>query len=254
MISHVYTTLYRDTRTLLQRGLFWLLLVFWALISALLFFAYFEDFLSIQPLLRAKQFRYGITDMVIIPYLKTLSYIAMIVVSALCSRLFYAEIFSPFASLYRGLRQPMSALIIAKLLYIGIISFVLLAVIALPVIGSGLFFELNIMRVWWALMALFVLLFSIGTLTMVFSQLFAQSVLATLVALVITLITELFAKLVVEPDELLPIIAFFSPITHINRMVSGEIHLSDGVYFVTLLALLISISIRQMRNTYLMLS
>ncbi len=110
-----HTTLARDFTVLLSRRSFWGLLALWTALSAVIFFAYLEDFLAIQPSLRAKNFRYGVTDMVLLPYLKLLGSIAIIVMAGLCSRLFYQECFAPFSAIFRSTRPNAFAVTAAKI-------------------------------------------------------------------------------------------------------------------------------------------
>lgn len=250
MVNQIYPTLYRDFSTLLLRRRFWGLMAVWCALCGILFFAYFEDFLSIQPVLRAKNFRYGVTDLVIIPYIKTVSYFSIILMTALCARLGYLEHFSTFSSLYRSLPIKARHLITAKLLYITFLAMIAVLILALPMIVSGLFFHYDIGRVVVLLFGLFALLLSVGLLTLVFSQIIAHSVVVVLLTVLLIGITELAAKLLVEPAWLTPIIAFFSPISHLNRMANGVLTASDIIFYITLILLLIIIFIRQFHRTY----
>lgn len=245
------TTLHRDISALTQRRLFWWALTIWAFITTLIFFAYLEDFLAIQPKLRAKNFRYGVTDLVIIPYIKTLGLVALIFIAALCSRLFYNEHFSPFSLLYRSTQPSASTLLLAKSTYIISISLTLIALLSLPPLISGFFFDYHLSRVIITLIAQFVLLFTVGMLAMTLSQILAYSVLVVLVCGAVVLLPMLLTRLFVEPAWLVAIVAFFSPIAHLNRITTGVIMLSDGVFFVTLWLLLGAISLRQFNNTYM---
>lgn len=254
MPSYFHTTLSRDMAILGARRSFWVIVSLWAAICAMIFFAYLEDFLAIQPSLRAKNFRYGITDIVIIPYIKLQLMAALIVMTSLCSRLFYQETFAPFAALLRSTRPDPLVVVSAKMTYIALISVVLILVVALPVIGSGLCFAYNEFRVALTLFACFVVLLVVGTLAMVLSQVFSHSIVVMLVAILLSVLPEIAVRLLVEPVWLAPILAFFSPFAHINRIATGVITLSDAVFFGSLILLLLGIAVRQFNNTYLSLS
>lgn len=248
--SHFKTTLARDLFVLLHRRSFWWWLALWSLLSAVLFFSYLEDFLAIQPTLRAKQFRYGVTDLVLIPYLKTLSLVSVVFMAGLCARLFYLEQFSPFSALYRGLAQRPVVLVLAKCTYVAILSALALGVIILPVLGAGWFFDYNVFRILITTVGLYLLLFTTGVLTMLFSQIFSHSVVVVLLVVLLLGGTELAVKLMTEPVWLSPIVMFFSPISHVNRLATGVWSLSDGLFFGFGLCLLIGLSIRRFKNTY----
>lgn len=246
----VYPTLYRDYSALFLRRRFWGLLALWGALCALLFFTYLEDFLSIQPVLRAKNFRYGVTDIVIIPYLQSTGYFALIVVTALCARLGYQEHFSPFSRLYRSIATKPSHFIVAKLIYINGIIFFILGFLLLPVLVSGCFFHYDITRVFWLFLGQFLMLLSVGLLALVFSQIVAHSVVVVLATLLLVALTELAAALVTEPTWWANIVSYFSPIAHLERIATGVVTFSDLAFFTTLLFLLILISVRQWNNTY----
>lgn len=254
MLKTLLTTLRRDFVVLFSRWQFWLALTVASVISGFLFFSYLEDFLAIQPTLRAKGFQYGITDLVQIPYLKTLGYVAVVVIAALCSRLYYWEVFAHFSHGFRSTPFHLVGLITAKLLYIALLTLIMLTLIALPVIGSGLAYDYNAMRITFMLFALFMLLFTTGVLAMLLSQFFSHSILVTLLTLLWVGLSELAATLLTDPAWLLPIIQFFSPLTHSNRIALGVVSLSDAIFWFLLLSSLISLSARQFRNTYLTVS
>lgn len=248
------TTLQRDFAVLLSRWQFWLALTVAAAISGFIYFSYLEDFLAIQPTLRAKSFQYGVTDLVIVPYLKTLGYVAVIILSALCSRLFYWEIFADFSHGFRSTPVHLAGLITAKLSAIALLSLLILTVIALPALGSGLAYDYNVVRICFLLLALFMLLLTVGTVAMVLSQFFSHGILVTLLTTLWVGLSELATTLITEPTWVLPIIQFFSPLTHTNRIAIGVVSFSDVVFWVLLLSGLIALSARQFRNTYLTVS
>lgn len=251
MFNTFFATLHRDLSVLSSRRGFWWLLALWSFIAAVIFFAYLEDFLAIQPQLRAKNFRYGVTDLVIIPYLKTLGILSMVFMASLCSRLFYHERFSPFSALYRSSGQSLMALMAAKWGYIMVLSLLAVMVLALPAVGSGFFFTYNGFRVAMMLVALFVLLLSVGVLAMVLSQVVSHSILVVLLIAVWIAVSEIAVRLLVEPTWIVPIVAFFSPLAHLNRIATGVVTVSDGVFFVLLVVLLTAVSVRQYNNSFL---
>lgn len=254
MLKTLATTLRRDLFILLSPWRFWLFFAMATFISSLLFFNYLEDFLAIQATLIAKSFRYGITDLVIIPYLKTMGYLAVVIIASSCSRLFYWEMFADFSLTYRSTSLSLAGLLVAKLTLIIVLVCLVLAVIALPVLGSGMAYPYHLMRVVFMLFALFMLLLVTGVLAMVLSQCFSHPVLVTLLTILPIAITELGARLLTEPTWLVPIIAFFSPLSHLDRTAIGVVTLSDGVFFIGLLSTLIALSARLFRNTYLTVS
>lgn len=245
------STLFRDISVLMRRRAFWWALAVWAFASALIFFAYIEDFLAIQPTLRAKNFRYGVTDLVIVPYIKTLGLIALIFITALCSRLFYNEHFSAFSVLYRSTQPRATTLLTAKMTYVAGMALLIVALLSLPPLVSGYFFDYHLPRVIVTLIAQFVLLFTVGMLAMTLSQVFRHSVLVMLTCGGIVLTPLLLTRLLVEPAWLAPVVGFFSPIAHTERIATGVVTVSDGVFFITLWLLLGAISLRQFNNTYL---
>lgn len=244
-------TLSRDLRLLFSRRSVWVILALWAAISSVMFFAYLEDFLAIQPTLRAKNFRYGVTDIVIIPYIKLQITFALVVMASLCSRLFYQEFFSPFSALARSTRPPPLAVVCAKTAYIQLIAVALIALFSLPVWVSGYFFEYNAWRVIITLLGGFMVLLSVGVLAMVFSQLFTHSTVVMLLTTLCFIAPEIAVRLVTDPAWIAPILAFFSPLTHVSRLATGVVTLSDGVFFIGALLLLFGIAVRQFNNTYL---
>ncbi len=246
----IYPTLYRDFSSVFLLRRFWLFCALLSSFCAILFFAYLEDFLSIQALLRAKNSRYGVTDLVVIPYLKITGYACIIFIASLCSKLFHNEHFSAFSQLYRSTPQSTPNLIIAK--YIYVISLTLLAIFitCLPAIGSGLFFDYNGTRVTLLVFGLFMLLLSVGAIAALLSQIFSHSILAVLVTIILIILPELGTRFLVEPSWLNPIIAFFSPISHMNRIATGNIAASDATFFISLLSLTALLSSRTLSNTY----
>lgn len=251
MLQTVYSTLSRDFSALCLRASFWAVLALWTAICALIFFSSLEDFLAIQPSLRAKNFRYGVTDIVIVPYFKLLGSAAIVMIASFCSRLFYHEKFSVFSPLLRSTQPSAIAIIIAKITYIKLLALVLLTIMVLPVIGTGFFFYYNAFRVIMTLFAWFMVLLSAGMLSMVLSLLFAHSIIVTVLAMSLVITSEIAVRLIVEPTWLAPIIAFFSPIAHLNRISTGVVTVSDGVFFGLLALLLLGIAVRQFNNTYL---
>lgn len=245
------STFFRDITVLIQRRTFWWALAVWMFICALIFFAYVEDFLAIQPQLRAKAVHYGITDILIVPYIQTLSFVALAFMIALCARLFHNEHFADFSKLYRSTQPRLSLLIGAKLAYIAFLALLIIGLLALPPLVSSAFLDFNLARVVVTLLAQFVLLFTVGLIAMVLSQCFRHSILVMLVSGVLILSLELMTRLLVDPAWIAPLIAFFSPIAHMNRIATGMMTLSDGVFFIVLWLILCAIAIRQFNNTYL---
>lgn len=250
MIKNIYPTLYRDFSSLVLRRRFWLFIALWSSLCAILFFTYLEDFLSIQAVLRAKNFRYGVTDLVLVPYLKTTGYVCIIFMASLCAKLFHHELFSAFSQLYRTIPQSHLTLVGAKFLYVKLLSFLAVLVTFLPVIGCGLFFDYDTPRIILLLTGLFMLFFSVGVIAMMLSQVFTHSIIVVLVTIALVALPELAARIVVDPAWLQPVIAFFSPISHMDRIASGVIAVSDVVFFAALLGLITLFSVRQFSNTY----
>lgn len=254
MLNTLKTTLHRDLYLLFSPWRFWLFLAIAIFACSLMFFSYLEDFLAIQAALIAKSFRYGITDLVIIPYLKTMGYLAVIAIAGSCSRLFYWEMFADFSLGFRSTTLSIMGLLAAKILFIILLISILLLIIALPVLGSGWNYTDNPMRIYLMLFALFMLLLTTGILAMVLSQCFTHPVLVTLLTILPIGLTELGVRLLTEPTWLMPLIAFFSPLSHLDRTAIGVVTLSDGVFFIGLLSALIALSARLFRNTYLTVS
>lgn len=248
-LAPLRTTLTRDFSLLLSRRAFWWFLALWAFFSALIFFTYLENFLAIQPTLRAKNFRYGVTDIVIIPYLTMTGTVAMLWIAGLCSRLFYHEQFSPFSLLYRSLPPSPMVLLAAKWLYIALLAAIIIVVLLLPVLVCAFWFDYNGFRVMVMSVAVFMLLLSVGGMTMLLSQLVTYSVLTVFVALLWVALLAVAANITTVPmwAEML---AFFSPLSHIQRLATGVFMLSDGVFFVLLIGLLSLLSLRQYRRCY----
>lgn len=251
MPSPLVATVSRDFSLLLGRRGFWWFFALWAFINAIIFFTYLENFLAIQPTLRAKGFRYGVTDLVIIPYLKSSGTLVMGFIICLSSRLFYGEHFSPFAALYRSLAISPVTLVMAKWAYVAVLSLTALGILILPVAMCKLLFDYNGFRVVVMAIALFMLLLATGGIAMLLSQVFTQSILTALVTLLCLSLPEIAATMINEPGWLTSLLAFFSPLTHIQRMATGLVALSDGVFFVLLLGLITALSLRQYKNSYL---
>ncbi|PID61429.1 MAG: hypothetical protein CR974_04215 [Gammaproteobacteria bacterium] len=252
--SLYFATLRRDLSVLTQRRLFWWALALWSAICTLVFFSYLESFLDIQPQLRAKNFRYGVTDLVMMPYVKALGLVAMLFVIGLCSRLFFNEHFSAFGVLYRSANPRPLPLLAAKWGYVAGMALTLVGLLALPPLVSRFFFDFHLSRVILTLLAQFVLLFSVGMLAAVLSQVFRHSILVMLTACLAIGLPELAVRLIAEPAWLLPVLEFFSALAHSNRIATGVITLSDGVYFLLWWWLLSAIAQRQFNNTYLLSS
>lgn len=250
MPNIISTTLYRDLSVLLLKRRFWWLVALWCGFCGTLFFVYLEDFMTIQPVLRAKNFRYGVTDMVIIPYIKTMGYLAILLVSTLSAKLGYLEHFSDFSRLYRSLAIKPIRLIFAKLIYLLLLSVFAVVTIALPAMTTGLFFEYNVARIVLLLIGLLAVLLSVELLTFVLSQAINHSVIVVLISTSVIGMTELASKLIVEPAWIAPIIAFFSPISHLHQIASGIVTASNLIFFITFIALLVIIAIRQFSRTY----
>lgn len=254
MVKHLSTfktTLVRDITLLCSRLSLWRLLAIWAALSAMIFFAYLEDFLGIQSSLRAKNFRYGVTDIVLLPYLKLQVIVAMLIMSSLCSRLFYLEKFTAFSALFRSTQPNSLAVVTAKTTTAIVIAIILLLVATLPMIVSGFFFEYNVFRLVITLFSCFMVLLSVGVLAIVLSQVFAHSILVMLTTVIVLTIPEIAVRLFVEPAWLTPILIFFSPLAHVNRIATGVVTASDAIFFGLFILLLFGIAVRQFNNTYL---
>lgn len=244
-------TMGRDLSLLASRRGFWWLTTAWAVIAGVVFFAYLNDFLAIQPTLRAKNFRYGVTDIVLVPYLKTLAALALVLMAGLCSRGFYHEHFAPFALLYRSSGQSAVMLVVGRWLTAAVLAVGILVVLAVPVVSAELFFDYNGRRIAFTLAAIFMLLWVVGMLAMVCSQRFSHSVLVVLLVLLWVGGSELLTRLLSEPPWLAAVLAFFSPWSHITHITNGIVTLSDIMFFVFLPTLLSLLAWRQYQNTFL---
>lgn len=251
LAATVRSTLTRDFSLLLQRRIFWWFLALWASVTAVIFFTYLDNFLAIQPTLRAKNIRYGVTDIVMMPYLKSSGMVAMVFICCLCCRLFYHEQFSPFSLTHRSLQPPPVGLIIAKWTYVALLSLVTLIIVLLPVIACAWLFDYHTFRVVIMTLALFMLLLAVGGMTMVLSQRFTHSILTVLVTLLFLTLSEVAASTIHEPDWLNAILTFISPLSHLQHIATGVVTLADGVFCVLLIGLLCALSLRQYTNSYL---
>ncbi|MPV86125.1 hypothetical protein [Ostreibacterium oceani] len=243
--------LWRDSVALFLRWGFWLLLAVWVFLTAFMYFAYLDDFIAIQPQLRAKNSPYGVTDIVIIPYIKTLGLLGILILTALVSRAFYEELWAPFGAYFRALHLPVTGIVAAKSVQLFWIVAIIVWVIALPILVSGLFFTYDMRRVLLVLLALSGLLWVIGLLTIWLSQLLSHSVLVVLVAVSCLTMTELAVRLVTSPEWLLPILAFFSPIAHFNQMANGVMMRSSIVFLMVFTLLMWVLIHRCFSNRYL---
>lgn len=251
LAATVRSTLTRDFSLLLQRRIFWWFLALWASITAVIFFTYLDNFLAIQPTLRAKNIRYGVTDIVMMPYLTSSGMVAMVFICCLCCRLFYHEQFSPFSLIQRSLQPPSTGVITAKWIYIALLSLITLIILLLPVIVCAWLFDYHTFRVAIMTLALFMLLLTVGGMTMLLSQLFTHSILTVLVTLLYIALSQVAASMIREPNWLNAVLTFISPLSHVQRIATGIMTLSDGIFIVLLIGLLCTLSLRQYKNSYL---
>lgn len=246
------TTLYRDLMILFKSQRFWLLFAFWVSLSSVIFFAYLNEFLQVQSTLRSKSFHYGVTDLVFIPYLKVLGIISAVWVSSLLSNAFYYEQFAPFAALYKSFRPESIQILVAKWLYLIIISALAVSALAIPIISALFFIDFNGLRVIFTLFSLYLFLLTSGILALLFSQIFSQGLIVILLTTLCLLVLELAARWVLEPAWFAPIVQYFSPIAHLIRITSGVVLLSDALFFVVFFTTCSCIIVRQFENNYFM--
>jgi|GEM_PF-4777485 len=240
----------RDVSLLLGRRGFWLVLAFWVCANSIFFFLLLDEFLKIQAALRAKNFHYGVTDMVLMPYLQISGYFSAAMIACLCSRLFYLERFADFALLHRSLRAHPLRVVVAKCGYIVLASSLALVIVAMPVWVVGIFFAYDGFRIAMTLSVLLLLLFAIGSLSMVFSQVFAHSVLVVMAVALVSLMLIMPAKWFVDPAWVAPITAFFSPAAHWHRAIIGVMNVSDVVFWLLSIVMLVAVAVRQSYNAY----
>ncbi len=241
--------LQRDLRILLHKQSFWLLVALWFFIINLIYFKFFESFLEIQPKLIAKQSTQGITEAMLIPFIKTLAIPSVIFIASLCSRLFFYEKWADFSALHKSLNYSFLNLILAKLAYIIIFTFISLILICLPILITGIYFDFDFSRVILSLAGLSLLLVTTGILGLFFSQIFSQSIIVILVSFSCLYFLEILSKLTTEPIWLSRLLYYFSPISQFNHISSGILS-SNNLLFFSSFSFLMIIIIR--RNSSLL--
>ncbi|MBS9778485.1 MAG: hypothetical protein KGV50_06960 [Gammaproteobacteria bacterium] len=251
-MNEIFSTLYRDFSQLVCRRRFWIFCSAWAFICSILYFSYLEEFLNIQATLRAKNFRHGVTELTIVPYIKTAGYASIIFIASLCARLYYNEHFAAFSAIFRTTTHSKIKLITAKYCYIMCLSFYATLIIYLPILGSSFFFDYNQTRTLLLVFGLFTLFIFTGSISAVFSQIISNSIFVVLLTSSIIILPELCTTLIVDPAWLNPVFAFFSPISHMNNIASGILSVSDIIFFVFLLGLTTTLFSRQFSNTFLL--
>lgn len=245
MISSI---VYRDIKSLLQFYRVWVGVSLGLLMLGVLLLSMLDDYLAIQSQLQASDINRGIEDLVIVPYFRLSGYVGSIAMIIFASRLFFQEVFSPYSLFYRSMEKPFVNLFMAKFVWLLLVSFFLIGVALLPLLGLRVFIYFQGQVLFFGILALLFLFSLLGLLSVFLSKFFSNGSVTCLVAFFVLLIVELLAKIIVEPIWLQSIVFYFSPFKHFNEIITGRLFISSIIFYLSSMMLSFFVLTRSFQN------
>lgn len=244
----ILTLAQRELRTLFLSPLAWAILAVVQFILAYLFLTSLNDFISLQPQLKMLESAPGATELVISPIYGSAAFIFMMVVPLLTMRIISEERRNRSIALLFSAPVSMTEIIIGK--YLGILGFLLLAILMISVMPLALFFAgpLDIGLLLALMLGLFLLVASFSAIGLFMSTLTVQPTIAaisTFGALLLLWIID-WAGGKVSDTGTSGLLEYLSILRHFEALSRGAFHSADIVYYLLFITVFLVLSIRRL--------
>jgi len=242
----ILTIALRELRSLFQSPLAWIILAIIQFILSLVFFFYIDEFLELQPTLKASGSSLGVTDIVVSRLLEWVSSLMLIVTPFITMRLISAERSNGTISLLLSAPVSNTEIVLGK--YIGVLLFMLITLLMISLMPLSLLTgsDLDLGKIAAGFIGLALLLASYASAGLFLSSLTSSpiiSAISTFGFLFFLLILKLISG---GSEESSNILSYLSIVNHLAPFLRGIIDSKDVIYFLIFISTFILLSIKQM--------
>lgn len=244
----ILTLAQRELRTLFLSPLAWSILAVMQFILAYLFLTSLNDFIMLQPQLQNLASPPGATELVIAPLYGSAAFIFMMVVPLLTMRIISEERRNRSIALLFSAPLSMTEIMLGK--YLGLLGFLLLAVLMISLMAFSLLLggPLDIGLLLAMLLGLLLLVASFAAIGLFLSTLTVQPTIAaisTFGALLLLWIIDWAGDQVGESTTS-GLLGYLSILRHFEALSQGRVSTADIVYFLLFITVFLVLGIRRL--------
>jgi ABC-2 type transport system permease protein len=224
----------------------WTLLAVVQFILAWIFLIQMDEFIQIQPRLAKLASSPGVTDLVATPLLSSASLVLMFLIPLMSMRLLSDEYRNGTYTLLSSAPISKTEIVLGKYLALFIFMLVILALTAAMPLSLLLGGYLDLGKLFSGILGLGLALASFGAIGLFFSSVTSRSTVAATGTYGVLLFLWLINQASGSGDEGSALFAWISPISHLNRMLSGLINSADLIYFLLLTFSFLALTVKQL--------
>jgi ABC-2 type transport system permease protein len=228
----------------------WTLLAVVQFILAWIFLIQMDEFMQIQPSLAKLASAPGVTDLVATPLLSSATIIIMLLIPLLSMRLLSDEYRNGTYTLLSSAPITKSSIIFGKYLAMVIFLMIILMLTAAMPLSLLLGGNLDLGKLFAGLLGLGLALASFSAIGLFFSSITSRAPVAAIGTYGLLLFLWMINLASGAEGEGSALFAWISPISHLQKMLSGLINSADLIYFLLLTASFLALSIKQLDSRH----
>lgn len=240
----------RELQSMFLSPLAWVLLAVVQFILAWIFLIQMDEFMQIQPRLVKLASAPGITDLVATPLISTAALIIMFFIPLMSMRLLSDEYRNGTYTLLASAPISKSSIALGKYLALLIFLLIILALTAAMPLSLLLGGSLDLGKLWAGLLGLGLTLALFAAIGLFFSSITSRPSVAATGTYGLLLFLWLINMASGADGEGSALFAWISPISHLQKMLSGLISSADLIYFFLFTASFLALSIKQLNGRH----
>jgi len=236
----------RELRSLIYSPLIWSLAGVMQLIAAWLFLVQLEDYLEIQPRLATLESPPGITDLVVAPLLEAMASLSLLIIPLLTMRMLSEEYREGTLDLLFSSPLKMRQIVLGKYIALLLLLVPLVALLALMPLSLLLGGSLDLGRLTSGLLGLMLLLASAAAIGLYLSSLTSQPAVAAIATYGLLLFLWIINLAGSNGNNSSRLFDWLALSSHFQRLLSGLVFSGDIAYYLLLIGLCLSLTMRRL--------
>ncbi len=235
----------RELRSMFLSPLAWVLLAVVQFILAWIFLVQLDEFVQIQPRLAKLTSAPGVTDLVATPLLNSAAIIIMFLIPLMSMRLLSDEFRNGTYSLLASAPIAKSAIALGKYLALLIFLLIILTLISIMPLSLLLGGDLDLGKLCAGLLGLGLAMALFAAIGLFFSSVTSRPTIAATGSYGLLLFLWLINLASGAGGEGSALFAWISPISHLQKMLSGLISSADLFYFLLVTASFLALTVKR---------
>lgn len=236
----------RELRSMFLSPLAWILLAVVQFILAWIFLIQLDEFMQIQSRLMKLAAAPGVTDLVAAPLLSSAATVIMFLIPLMSMRLLSDEYKSGTFTLLATAPITKTGIVLGKYLALTLFLLLILLLTALMPLSLLLGGSLDLGKLCTGLLGIGLTMASLGAIGLFFSSITSRLAVAATGSYGLLLFLWLINLASGAEGKGSALFAWLSPITHLQKMLSGLISTDDLIYFFLLTVSFLALSIKQL--------